>query len=407
MKFIHFGCWNEFGYKMGPSTENPGLPHSALTYTIDQLNKYVNKNKTDFLIIAGDNFYPSKTKDNKEELESKKIKNKVKTVVDYNHDLFISGFEALPKIPKYLIFGNHDIEDQIKLNKPINNFLFPNLNDTTTTNCKILNLQQFYTSNKPEYTVFNEVLYRQYNSTLIIMLDSNLLNLYGNSQQDLGCYKYLFDNFIKSNPGTTIDQLIKHQIDTILKLINSKSYITNYIFVGHHPIFTYKHKDGDNGERKLKTESHFGLLGFFSNHDLIKLLSGKNITYLCADLHLFQFGIVNIGPLTIKQYVVGTGGAHQDTYDFKESSEQLYTNIDQIPGYNYRVIENYNKIYGFLVVDIQTIGTKDIIKYTFNPVDFNIPSDVNLSLDLNLALDANKPSLALNGGDVVEYIDLI
>jgi predicted phosphodiesterase len=393
MKFIHFGCWNEFGYKMGPSKENPHLPQSALTYTIDQLNKYVNKNETDFLIIAGDNFYPPKVKD--KESSEVNVKTKVKKVVEYDDQLFKSGFDALPKIPKYLIFGNHDIEDQIKINNPINNILFPNLNDISTTDCKILNLQQHYTSNKPEYTVFNEVLYRQYNSTLIIMLDSNLLKLYHNSQQDLGCYKYLFDNFLKSNPDIKIDQLIEHQINTILQLISSISNINNYIFVAHHPIFTCKHKDDDdNGARKLKTESHLGLFRFFSNYDLIRLLDDKNITYLCADLHLYQFGIVNIGQLSIKQYVVGTGGAHQDVYDFKKSSEQSYIDIDGIRGYNYTVIENYNKIYGFLVVDIETIQDRDIITYIFNPVDFTIPLDGG---------NHNLPDHI----DVIKYIDLI
>lgn len=368
MKFIHFGCWNEFGYSMGPSKENPELPQSGLTYTIDQLNKYVNTNPTEFIIIAGDNFYPPKSKD----------KN---TIAEYNHELFLSGFNALPPIPKYLIFGNHDIEDQLKINEPIHNNQFPNLADITTTNCKILNLQQLYTSNKPDYNIFNEVLHREYNTTLIIMLDSHLLKLFNNTNQDLGCYRYLFDEFLKSNPGSNINQLIDHQITSIIRLIQSKPHIINYIFVAHHPIFTCKHKsDKENpGERKLKKESHVGLVNFFTNPELNNLLTNKNITYLCADLHLYQFGIVNIGPLTIKQYVVGTGGAHQDTYDFKGRLETPYLNIDGIPGYNYQVIENYNKIYGFLVVDIessldlQTSKLIDIITYQFNPVDTSTP----------------------------------
>ena len=53
MRFIHFGCWNEFGYKIKSKTK------SALTYTLDELKKYTKSNKIDFIIIAGDNYYKS------------------------------------------------------------------------------------------------------------------------------------------------------------------------------------------------------------------------------------------------------------------------------------------------------------------------------------------------------------
>ena len=392
MKFIHFGCWNEFGY----SHLNPDK--SPLTYMLDQLNRYVNANKTDFLIIAGDNYYPPKDKD-------KSIpKPKVKKVSDYDEKLFFSGFDALPTIEKFLIFGNHDIDDLIKtssitmipgknLNEFSNDFeksLVANLQNDATDKCKILNLQQLYTSNNATYKVFNNVLYKQYNHTLIIMLDSHLLTLI--NQQDLGCYKYLFSEYLKTNPQATITDLIQHQINTILELIRSNINVNNCIFVGHHPIIICKHKN-DIG----KTESEEGLRSFFMNEELNQLLINKNIniTYLCADLHLYQFGIVNLGPLTIKQYIVGTGGAHLDTYDFKQSYNKPCLVIDEIPGFNYQVIENYNDIYGFLVVDIQTIGSTDIITYAFNGVD--VPT-----MDGKL-----NGKIKLDGGNVIHYINLI
>ena len=360
MRFIHFGCWNEFGFKMGPSKENPELEQSGLTYTLDQLNKYVNYNPTDFIVIAGDNYYPEKKK--KGTLDNH----------NYNHELFVSGFNALPKtIPKYLIFGNHDIEDQIKLLNPIIDSKFPNLSDITTTQCKLLNLQQFYTSTKKDFITFNEILHIQYNSTLIIMLDTHLFNLFSTSDLDLGCYKYLFDEFKKTNSNGTINQLVDHQINSIIELIKSKSNIKNYVFIGHHPIFTCKHKE-NNGSKKLKSEVHQGLKHLFSNTELITLLNASSITYLCADLHLYQFGIINLGPLTIKQYVVGTGGAHQDMYDFNGSYNVQFKDIDGISGFNYQVIENYNKLYGFLVVDIDTVGLIDIISYKFNGIDTSL-----------------------------------
>lgn len=337
MRFIHFGCWNEFGYKIKSKTK------SALTYTLDELKKYTKSNKTDFIIIAGDNYY--------------------KSIKDLSHDeenykYFKSGFDGLPKsIKKYLIFGNHDINDQIKLTKPIKDKLYPNLADITTTNCKILNLQQRYGDNsKQKYTVFNDILFHEYNSTLIIMLDSNILNLF--NKMNIGCYKYLFNSFEKTN-STTINELILHQINSIIKLIESKKHIQNYIFVGHHPILACK-----NSKDKLIVVKNEGLVNLFTNQQLHSLINNKNIFYLCADVHLYQYGLVTINSLNIKQYIVGTGGAHLDNYNANETE---FRNVYNIRGLNYKVLDNYNNIHGFLVVDINTIDSNDIISFKFNP----------------------------------------
>ena len=337
MRFIHFGCWNEFGYKIKSKTK------SALTYTLDELKKYTKSNKTDFIIIAGDNYYKS-IKDSSHDEE--------------NYKYFKSGFDGLPKsIKKYLIFGNHDINDQIKLTKPIKDKLYPNLADITTTNCKILNLQQRYGDNsKQKYTVFNDILFHEYNSTLIIMLDSNILNLF--NKMNIGCYKYLFDSFEKTN-STTINELILHQINSIIKLIESKKHIQNYIFVGHHPILACK-----NSKDKLIVVKNEGLVNLFTNQQLHSLINNKNIFYLCADVHLYQYGLVTINSLNIKQYIVGTGGAHLDNYNANETE---FRNVYNIRGLNYKVLDNYNNIHGFLVVDINTIDSNDIISFKFNP----------------------------------------
>ena len=337
MRFIHFGCWNEFGYKIKSKTK------SALTYTLDELKKYTKSNKTDFIIIAGDNYYKS-IKDSSHD--------------DENYKYFKSGFDGLPKsIKKYLIFGNHDINDQMKLIKPLKNKLYPNLADITTTNCKILNLQQRYGDNsKQKYTVFNDILFHEYNSTLIIMLDSNILNLF--NKNNIGCYKYLFDSFEKTN-STTINELILHQINSIIKLIESKKHIQNYIFVGHHPILACK-----NSKDKLIVVKNEGLVNLFTNQQLHSLINNKNIFYLCADVHLYQYGLVTINSLNIKQYIVGTGGAHLDNYNANETE---FRNVYNIRGLNYKVLDNYNNIHGFLVIDINTIDSNDIISFKFNP----------------------------------------
>ena len=341
MRFIHFGCWNESGYKINKTK-------SALTYTLDKLKKYTKSNKTDFIIIAGDNYYKS-------------IKDSSNAGDEENYKYFKSGFDGLPKsIKKYLIFGNHDINDQIKLTKPLKDKLYPNLADITTTNCKILNLQQQYGDNsKQKYTVFNDILFHEYNSTLIIMLDSNILNKFNKDKQNIGCYKYLFDSFEKTN-STTMNELILHQINSIIKLIESKKHIQNFIFVGHHPILACK----NTSENKFIVVKNEGLVNLFTNQQLHSLINNKNIFYLCADVHLYQYGLVTVNSLNIKQYIVGTGGAHLDNY---KANEKEFKNIYGNQGLNYKVLENYNNIYGFLVIDINTIDSNDIISFKFNP----------------------------------------
>ena len=354
MRFIHFGCWNKAGYKIKSNTK------SALTYTLDELKKYIKSNKTDFIIIAGDNYYKSiKQSSHTGDNYYKSIKDSSNAGNEENYKYFKSGFDGLPKsIQKYLIFGNHDINDQIKLTEPLKDKLYPNLADITTTNCKILNLQQRYGDNsKQKYTVFNDILFHEYNLTLIIMLDSNILNKF--NKMNIGCYKYLFDSFEKTN-STTMNELILHQINSIIKLIESKKHIQNFIFVGHHPIVASK----NISENKFIVVKNEGLVNLFTNEKIHSLINNKNIFYLCADTHLYQHGLVTINSLNIKQYIVGTGGAHLDYYS---ANEKEFKNIYNIQGLNYKLLENYNNIHGFLVVDVETIDSNDIISFKFNP----------------------------------------
>jgi hypothetical protein len=400
MRFIHFGCWNEFGYKIKSKTK------SALTYTLDELKKYTKSNKTDFIIIAGDNYYKSIKQ------SSHAGDNYYKSIKDSSHDdenykYFKSGFDGLPKsIKKYLIFGNHDINDQIKLSKPLKDKLYPNLADITTTNCKILNLQQKYGDNsKQKYIVFNDILFHEYNSTLIIMLDSNILNLF--NKMNIGCYKYLFDSFEKTN-STTMNELILHQINSIIKLIESKKHIQNYIFVGHHPILACK-----NSKDKLIVVKNEGLVNLFTNEKIHSLINNKNIFYLCADVHLYQYGLVTINSLNIKQYIVGTGGAHLDNY---KENETEFRNVYGIKGLNYKVLDNYNNIHGFLVVDIDTIDSNDIISFKFNPsVNINKTTSIQVSKTTSKQVSKTVSTIEntylniLQGGydsTNVEYIDI-
>ena len=398
MRFIHFGCWNESGYN---KKKDKNKSMSALTYTLDELKKYIKSNKTNFIIIAGDNYYKSSHPGDNYYKSSHPGDN------DENYKYFKSGFDGLPKsIKKYLIFGNHDINDQMKLTKPIKDKLYPNLEDIKTTNCKILNLQQKYGDNsKQKYTVFNDILFHEYNSTLIIMLDSNILNKFNKDKQDIGCYKYLFNSFEKTN-STTINELVLHQINSIIKLIESKKHIQNFIFVGHHPILACK-----NSKDKLVLIQNEGLFNLFSNQELFSLINNKNIFYLCADIHLYQYGLVTINSLNIKQYIVGTGGSHLDYYNYNGAHENEFRNVYGMKGLHYKILENYNNIHGFLIIDIDTINSNDIISFKFNPsIYINKKSTREENTDLNILKGGqiyhNLKEEYNSSSTKIEYIDI-
>ena len=124
MKFIHFGCWNkdlcvflnkvnnQYNYlvhtenvnsskNMSASeasaenvgtTRNVSTKYSNMSYVLQSLRNNINKNKNqgnliEFIIIAGDNYYPDKIKIKKNNL-------KLKSIIVKN---LLSGFNCLPK----------------------------------------------------------------------------------------------------------------------------------------------------------------------------------------------------------------------------------------------------------------------------------------------------------------------
>ena len=107
-KFAFFGCWNETHY---PSKENLDAPCfqiqenttknpcNEFSFVLNNLKQ--NHNDIDFLVVAGDNYYPEKKTENG-------IKTKKFEPTDFN-----KGFEALKSInkPTYLLLGNHDVDN--------------------------------------------------------------------------------------------------------------------------------------------------------------------------------------------------------------------------------------------------------------------------------------------------------
>lgn len=308
MKFIHFGCWNENGC-------NINKLNTPLSLVMTSLNKYIAKHNTKFIVLAGDNYYPNR--DNK-------------TI--FNPNNFYSGFDCLPKnITKFLIFGNHDIKDKFKIK------------DSSNIYCNSVNLQYIYAEKDTYFKLFSNVIYNIYKHTIIIMIDSTLLT--DITDEYIHCYEKLFPNY----KLTTIEDLIKYQLQIIINILTKYNSIQNIIFIAHHPIIALR----SDKENKRIEIINYKIVDFFKN--IKYLLINKNIYYLCADTHLYQHGEVHIDNLKIVQHISGTGGARSDNFN----NENLNYISDIL---KYKIIKNINN-FGYLIVYI-----RDKIKFKFKTV---------------------------------------
>ena len=93
--FIHFGCWNNDGC----------VKDTDLKKTMNTIKNFIERNKIDFAVIAGDNYYPEKI----ETASRKAYKN-------INSKIFLSGIKCLldavpDKVKLYVLLGNHEFDD--------------------------------------------------------------------------------------------------------------------------------------------------------------------------------------------------------------------------------------------------------------------------------------------------------
>jgi hypothetical protein len=299
MKFIHFGCWNN-----GKCSAENGL-----TKMTSLLNKTVSKTDFDFITVAGDNYYPGK-----KIIDDKKVKN-------FIFEDFKSGFDCLPAdINKYVIFGNHDIEDIV-------------IDDTEEKICHSLLLQKTIASENDKYILFDNVINIKDANNLIIMIDTTLYSLDEAQKVNETCYQHIFTG----TSSETIKKLIEEQENTIIKLITDSKTVKNIIIIGHHPIIAKVSKKETN---IFKPEP--GLIKLYKK--LKEITDDKKIYHLCADTHFYQKGIVHIGDFKINQYIVGTGGADLDNLPIEPMTE----NYEDIV---YEILEQ-NRNYGFAQVTL-------------------------------------------------------
>ena len=297
-RFLMFGCWNKNECIMG-SNEN------ALSSNMTYLDTFIKNNPTDFVVVAGDNYYPDKqekTKDKEKTKEKEKTKDKEKTkekkdkTKKINTRNLHSGFHCLRQLDTEVnvILGNHDLETRKSHEDKI---IIDESREENIDECYIIKEEIKEHGGNIKLTTH---MHRQLNHTLIIMLDTTLY--LKNTSKYEECYKHMVRNMdvLKTNQ----QHYIKKRIDEA----NHDPNIKNIVFIGHHPIVTYKEKEG------MVIEILPGFIDFLQH---IKIKS-KKIFYLCADVHFFQHSTIELhSPIesnthTIEQIVVGTGGTTLD-----------------------------------------------------------------------------------------------
>jgi hypothetical protein len=303
MKFIHFGCWNN---GICSDTENNGL-----TRVMKDIS--ANKNGVDFVVVAGDNYYPEKIKGP----DGEKLK-------IFHEEKFKSGVSCLPDIKKYVLSGNHEFDTMV-----YNSNLVP---------CISLIKQR---EAMPDLMHDIEHVYDTNSNTLIVMIDTTV---YDFTDQNIteSCFEHLYDQ----SSFSSIANIVEYQTLSVKRLL-LKYNIKNFILIGHYPIASIKKT------KKVKIEFTTGLLDLYSS--LKSKLNGVNLIYLCADTHLYQTGRIEYDGLIIKQFIVGTGGAKLDDCSDMLNAEYSHNNVKV----KYEINECI-RTFGYLVVDLG-----DTIEFNF------------------------------------------
>ncbi len=305
-----FGCWNE-GCK-----NNSG--QKSVSTTIKS-----NESNYKFMVVLGDNYYAKK----KTLIESKKSKLKIK-LTDIQE--LKKGFECLQNInlEKKLIMGNHDIEDSIdkscsvlktQLKLPWYDVKFPFGYD----------LYYLYGDNKDTY---NETI-------LFIYLDTTL---YSHGINDTNSCYY---SVLNKNVSNLKDEQNKFIVSTLEITKNKLLNISNVVFFGHEPLFTFKEKKG------IKQPS--------INLELLEILFKNkplnvNFYWICADYHIYQNSLItqkSNSKQKISQWIFGTGGGELDVPGSSNFMEINNYNLKIEPNivfniHNDDISKKFNKVYG-------------------------------------------------------------
>jgi len=406
-----FGCWNtgfcsltrptsQEDSEQNEQDEKEKIRGTGLTSTMATLTQRV---KTyphpDFIIVAGDNYYPqkdnSKNKTKDKTKTQDKPKSDIKKTKKINMKSLQSGFtclkNAVGRTKTILLLGNHDID-------PIED-------------CRILNFQKEFVKRHTNFRLFNfddfEIYKRCNEHTLIIMLDSTIFD---DKEDTFECYEKFpvlspdvksdrssvlsSDVKLYSNPDNSaitednsFQKSKKHQqeekiealqrkIDDIKEKLLSEEFntVTNIVFTAHHPIYGIKEKKED-GKIKHKPDAIPKFIQFLYDNFFSQYGSRFKYYHLCADVHNYNHMSLTIKTQTVdtgiqvEQYIVGTGGADKDKYTNFTYKPLSTRSINTSSVINERivfdieyVINDYTSKNGFLHI---TISYNDRIDFKF------------------------------------------
>jgi hypothetical protein len=150
-------------------------------------------------------------------------------------------------------------------------------------------------------------------NTLVLMIDTSMYDP-DDSSKFIPCY-------IKQDPTfrtlTPYETIIERQHLFIETELNRNRGVSHLIIIGHHPITGVKCKQGKGDCATSENPLIEPFPRFIEELKFIgNMVPNLPITYLCADLHLYQMGTVIITSkrrlIVIHQYIVGTGGTELD-----------------------------------------------------------------------------------------------
>jgi hypothetical protein len=303
-KFIHFGCWN-YGECSG------NTPVAQVTTAVNQA---IHEHHVDYIIVAGDNYYPIKNKNidlANGATEEEKVAPKL-----VNPAMLQSGFACLPtEIPTYILWGNHDLDNSSSLRLYEGTVeqmqTLSNAEDLRQPEpCQIMDLELSHPSSNLIFPLTDRfVNFRKDGNAFILMIDTTMYDISKKDKNDnRTCYNKYYGSF-------ELDILRERQNASILDILTHHvlpdDSIQHLILVGHHPLLYPKLKD-DKGKKKIKSMYLEHMIPMLVNIHALFRDRTMQYVYLCADYHNYQEGIVRIGDMQIKQYIVGTGGTKLD-----------------------------------------------------------------------------------------------
>lgn len=318
-KIATFGCWNNY------KTVDSRIPMKNVT---DYL-KTVQSNYSD-LIILGDNYYPQNTIQINDPVTGARIKKK-----EFNLTDFQAGFEMIETIDipnKFLIMGNHDLED------------------TILDNCIGLKLQKDKSDKfNIKFPFGTHLISLDGSNYKYIFIDTNLYNLQDKSNT---CFK-----IIESKEAI---ELLSEQNQFIIRELADPT-IKKFLIFGHEPLISLK--------TKILAEQEIRKDNSILNEDLLKMLfdSNKEIIYVCADVHMYQNSIIkNSSGKTIQQIVCGTGGGDKDYYCLSSK----YHKLGSSDSYDFELV---NFIDGYGLVEI--ILTPEGVSHQYIKIHKDLSTD--------------------------------